>query len=86
MQDRQLGELVQGGNGTAYYPENPPLRGTLKKLLLPDVQTLFICKLGKQDSHDSQFLVMWSKMPRSMSQRDRQWAAAIGAKLRKCFA
>jgi len=62
-----------------YYPESPPLKGPLKGVLPPGVQSLYVQRIteGGGESH----LLMWSDLPRALSKRDQKWASAVADKL-----
>ena len=86
-QAESLSKLLKAADEPAYFAETPPLRDVaLQKVLPPGVQTFFAASLQNLNSGQNRQLVMWSKMPRALSQRDRMWAAAIAQKLERFVA
>lgn len=75
--------MLEDGQRSVYFAENAPVKGASKRLFPSGIQSLFISVIGQKEVNVSQLLVMWSRTQRAMSQRDRQWASAVGAKLSK---
>ena len=79
MQEQEVSGLIPSGRLEQYYPDSPPLKGGLRKVLPPGVESLFVQRIPEagSDSH----LLMWSDLPRALSKRDQKWASAIAEKL-----